>query len=125
MRIIVGLTALLLCATALPVTPLAAQGATVNSGSWIWVKRPASHPAQRESVTLTVNSDNRSGRYCNVAYCKDVIFTIRGNVYSFTTGANNWFEFESSEPAVFIGKFWFSKANVSQPADAVIRMQEQ
>lgn len=125
MRIIFGLTALVLCLTASLTAPLAAQGATLHRGSWIWVKRPGSHPAQRESVTFAINPDNRSGRYCNVTYCADVKFTIRGNVYSFTTGANNWFEFESSEPSVFIGKFWFNKANVSQPADAVIRMEEQ
>lgn len=125
MRFIYGLAALAMAATVLPVTPLSAQGATVHRGSWIWVKLPGSHPNQRKSITFTTNADNRGGRYCNDTYCADVKLTVRGNVYSFSTGAGNWFEFESSEPSVFVGKFWYNKANVAQPADAVIRVEEQ
>lgn len=125
MRNMFGLTAMVLCVAMMPVEQVSAQGTTLHSGSWIWVKRPGGHPMQRDTSTLTANADYSGGRYCYNADCWNVKFTVQGNAYRFSTNGINLIEFESPEPQVFIGRYWGNKANVAQGPDAVVRMDEQ
>ena len=107
----------------LTLAPLAsAQAQHMSQGSWIWVKRPGGHASHQNESSFRVHADNRNGRYCYNGKCFNVALVTRGNIYTFSTDGNNYFEFESGSPDEIIGRAWVNGANTSAPPDAVVRM---
>ena len=106
----------------LSLAPLASAHAQhLSEGSWIWVKRAGGHASQQNQSSFKVNAGNRSGRYCYDSKCWNVNLVMRGNAYTFSTAADNYFEFESGSPDDMIGRFWLNSGNTGAAPDAVFR----
>jgi hypothetical protein len=124
MRYGASLAALVLFLALAPVAPAAAQTSGTYSGSWIWIAQNGAHGSQNNVSQLTF-TNNRSSRCCYARNpCNNVQFTQRGDVYTFLTNGQNFFEFAFPEQGTMVARFWHNRNAPGSPPDTITSMTQ-
>jgi hypothetical protein len=125
MRYIESLAAAVLLLASAPLAPSAAQTSGTYSGSWIWIAQNGAHGSQNNISRLTFKNP-RSGQYCYAQNpCNNVQFVQRGDVYTFSTNGQNFFEFAFPEQGTMVARFWHNRNIPGSRPDAVTSMTQE
>lgn len=105
-------------------SPVRAADAEVYEGSWNWSQQYKKRMGKNTKSIMAFRAPG-SFRYCYLTTCWSAEADIGPDgSMSFSTDGKNYFEFMSTEPGVFKGRFWVDSAPPARAPDATISMSQ-